>query len=362
MRERHLGFWLVALALLVAAIAVFHEILLPFVSAMVIAYFLSPLADRLERDGLGRSAAAGVIVGLLALALVLAVVVLLPLLASQIKSLAVALPTEAERLRVTLEASARERLGAHFPALEAAIARGIAELQASWTGAAGSVLAAVWNRGLALVNIVSLLLITPLVVFYLLVDWHPMLARLSSWLPRDHASTIRRLAGEMNEAIAAFIRGQGTICLALGVFYALGLTLVGLQYGLVTGLATGIAGFIPIVGWLLGLIATLALGIAQFGLAAWPLLAITLVLAAGLALDTAVLSPRFVGQKVGLHPVWLIFALFAFSYLLGFVGTLVAVPVAAAIGVLARHGLALYLDSGVFLGEASAPAGTQADQ
>ena len=222
---------------------------------------------------------------------------------------------------------------------------------------AGTIMASVWSRGLALVNFVSLLLITPVVVFYLLVDWHPMLERLDDALPRDHAPTIRRLAVDINDAVAAFIRGQGTICLVLGIFYAIGLSWAGIDYGLLVGLTTGLLAFIPIVGWVLGLIFASGLAIVQFWPDLTPLLKVVGVLVAGIAIDTAFLSPRFVGQKVGLHPVWLIFALFVFSYLFGLVGTLVAVPLAAAIGVLVRFAVQVYLDSSVYKGSGAAADG-----
>ena len=199
-------------------------------------------------------------------------------------------------------------------------------------------------------NFLALLLITPVVVFYLLVDWHPMLERVDGTLPRDHAPTIRRLGGEINDAVSAFIRGQGAICMMLGIYYAVGLSWAGIDYGLLVGLSTGLLAFIPIVGWLLGLIFASGLAIVQFWPDLTPLAKVVGVLVAGMAFDAAVLSPRFVGHKVGLHPVWLIFALFVFSYLFGFVGTLVAVPLAAAVGVLVRFAVQVYLDSSVYKG------------
>ena len=153
------------------------------------------------------------------------------------------------------------------------------------------------ERGVALVNFFALLLITPVVVFYLLIDWHPMLARIDRALPRDHAPTIRRLAGEINDAVAAFIRGQGAICLMLGIFYAVGLSWAGIDYGLLIGLTTGLLAFIPIVGWMLGLICAASLAIVQFWPELTPLAKVVGVLVAGIAIDTAFLSPRFVGRR-----------------------------------------------------------------
>jgi predicted PurR-regulated permease PerM len=351
--ERQLAFWLATLALLVLAIAVLKDILLPFVAAIVLAYFLNPLADKLQDRGIGRIWAATIIVGLMALLVGLAVMLLGPLLFEQLRQLITALPGDLERLSQTAEAFARSWLGPNFPAFKASLDRTVADVSQNWTGTVATIVASMWSRGLALVNFLSLLLITPVVTFYVLVDWHPMLTRLDATLPRDHAATIRRLAGEINDAVAAFIRGQGAICLILGIGYAIGLSWAGIDYGLLLGLTTGLLAFIPIIGWLVGLLLSSVFAIVQFWPQLTPLFKVICVLAAGIALDTAVLSPRLVGQKIGLHPVWLIFALFVFSYLFGLVGTLVAVPLAAAIGVLVRFAVKVYLASSVYKGSAA---------
>jgi predicted PurR-regulated permease PerM len=355
--ERQLLFWIAAFVVLVLAIAMLRDILLPFVAAMVVAYFLNPVADRLQAYGLNRAWAAILIVGVVAVLVALALILLVPVLAEQVRQMVTALPGETERFKAFVERFGRDWLGPSFPSAQVALDRTLVDLSQNWTAMVGVVMASVWSRGLALVNFVSLLLITPVVVFYLLVDWHPMLARLDETLPRDHAPTIRRLAVGINDAVAAFIRGQGTICLVLGVFYAIGLSWAGIDYGLLVGLTTGILAFIPIIGWLLGLIFASWLASVQF----WPdpstLLKAVSVLVSGIAIDTAFLSPRFVGQKIGLHPVWMIFALFVFSYLFGLVGTLIAVPLAAAMGVLVRFALQLYLDSPVYKGSSAEPDG-----
>jgi predicted PurR-regulated permease PerM len=349
--ERQLWFWAAALVVVVSAIALLRDILLPFVAAIVIAYFLNPIADRLQARGLKRPWAAILIVGVMAVLVALALVLLLPVLANQVRQLVTALPGESERFKAFVERLGHDWMGPSFPSFQTALDRALAELSQNWAALAGSIMASVWSRGLALVNFVSLLLITPVVVFYLLVDWHPMLERLDEALPRDHAATIRRLAGDINDAVAAFIRGQGTICLMLGLFYAVGLSWAGIDYGLLVGLTTGLLAFIPIVGWMLGLIFASGLAIVQFWPDPAPLVKAVAVLVGGIAMDTAFLSPRFVGQKVGLHPVWMIFALFVFSYLFGLVGTLVAVPMAAAVAVLVRFAMQLYLDSSVYKGQ-----------
>jgi predicted PurR-regulated permease PerM len=295
--------------------------------------------------------AAALLVGLAALLFMAAIVVILPLIAEQARQLSVSLPAELQRLRTSLEPWADRTFGPHLPGVKAALEKGVGDAGGAIMGGVGSALTAVLSRGLAFVNLLSLLLITPLVVFYLLVDWHKMLETVHGWLPRDHAGTVTRLAKKIDLRTAAFFRGQGAVCLFLGSLYAIGLTLAGIDYGALIGFTTGLMAFVPMVGWLLGLVTALAFAIAKFGLAFWPLLIVIGIMILGLVLDTAVLSPKLVGERLGLHPVWLIFALFAFSYLLGFVGTLVAVPLAAATGVLIRHGLDLYLKSDVYLGE-----------
>jgi predicted PurR-regulated permease PerM len=354
--EKQLWFWLGALVVLVLAIAALKDILLPFVAAIVGAYFLSPLADRLQARGLPRALAAVVIVGVAAVLVALALVILVPILVEQVRQLVTALPEETERFKALIERYGREWLGPGFPSFQTALDKAIADQSQNWAATVAAIMASVWSRGLALVNFASLLLITPVVVFYLLVDWHPMLERLDDALPRDHAATIRRLASEINAAVAAFIRGQGTICLVLGLYYAAGLSWAGVPYGLLVGLTTGLLAFVPIIGWVVGLVTAASLAMVQSWPDLGPLIKAVAVLVSGIAIDTAFLSPRFVGQKVGLHPVWLIFALFVFSYLFGFVGTLVAVPLAAAIGVLVRFAVQLYLDSAVYKGSDGAPA------
>jgi predicted PurR-regulated permease PerM len=355
--ERQFAFWLAALVVFVLAIALLKGILLPFVTAVVIAYFLNPIADRLQALGVGRLWAATLIVGMVAVTGVLAVMLLGPIFLEQLRQLIAALPSDLDRITTSLEDVARTWLGSNFPAFKASLDRSVADISQNWAGTVAAIIASMWSRGLALVNFLSLMLITPVVIFYLLVDWHPMLERLDATLPRDYAPTIRSLAGEVNSAVAAFIRGQGAICLILGVLYAVGLSWAGIQYGLLVGLSAGLFAFIPIIGWLLGLLLSSGLAIVQFWPQFTPLLKVVGVLAAGIAIDTAVLSPRLVGQKIGLHPVWLIFALFVFSYLFGLVGTMVAVPLAAAIGVLVRFGVKVYLASSLYQGSAKASAG-----
>ncbi len=354
--ERQVLFWVLATIALLAGIALLKNVLLPFVTGMVIAYFLNPLADRLERAGLGRTVAAALLVLAGGMLLAAALVFLLPFLANQMRVLAETMPDDLARLKGGFETWMAARLGDRFPVFKQGLEQAARDLSQSWSASIGVIARALWQQGLAIMNFLSLLLVTPVVVFYLLLDWHPMVAKIDGWLPRDHAATIRRLAAEINAAVSAFIRGQGTICMILGAFYALALTFAGIRYGALIGLATGLLAFVPYVGWGLGLLSALAVAVIQSTQDMVPIAKVVGIYAAGMAFDTAVLAPKIVGEKIGLHPVWLMFALFVFSYLFGFVGVLVAVPVAAAIGVLVRFALEVYLESSVYRGIAHAPS------
>jgi predicted PurR-regulated permease PerM len=341
--ERQVLFWLAAAIVLILLIALLRGVLLPFVAGIVIAYFMNPAADRLTQWGVPRGAAAALIVAAFACLIVIALIFLVPLLLTQAQQFAVALPDEISRLRALVETWARQQLGTHYPNFEASLDRSSETIAENMTALAGFVAGSLWSQGRALFDF--------LVVFYVLIDWHPMLAKIDSWLPRAHAPTLRRLATEVNDAVSAFIRGQGTVCLVLAIYYALALGAAGLRYGLLVGLATGLMSFVPFVGWALGLITATTIAVVQFWPDAVPILIVIGIFIGAQVLDAGFLSPKIVGSKIGLHPVWLIFSLFVFSYLFGFVGVLVAVPIAAAIGVLVRFALRIYLASPVYSGD-----------
>ena len=251
--------------------------------------------------------------------------------------------------------AALQRTGAAMD--EGPVARSGTDVQGSVTQFAGkaaewilSVLKTVLSGGLALVNLVSLIVITPIVAFYLLVDWDDMIAKVDSWVPREHVETVRALGREVNVAMAGFIRGQGTVCLALGFFYAVALSLAGLKFGLAIGLLAGALTFIPYAGALIGGVLAIGVALVQFWPDFWSIALVAAIFAVGQFLEGNFLSPKLVGKSVGLHPVWLMFALFAFGYAFGFVGLLLAVPLAAAAGVLVRFGLRQYLSSRLYLG------------
>ena len=212
-------------------------------------------------------------------------------------------------------------------------------------------LASIWSGGRAVFSLLSLLIITPVVAFYLLLDWDRVVVTVDRWIPLPHREAVHGLARDIDNAIAGFVRGQAVVCLCLAAFYSIGLTLTGLNSGFLIGLMTGLLSFIPFVGAASGFLVAAIVAVAQF----WPewtsIAMVAGVFIVGQGLEGYVLSPKLVGAKVGLHPVWMMFSLLAFAYLLGFIGLLIAVPLAATIGVLARFALRKYTESPIYTGQ-----------
>lgn len=353
--KRQVIFWLLALAAVVVFLMVFSSILLPFVAGMALAYFLDPVADRLERFGLSRTMATVVILIAFVIIFALSLMIIIPLLATQASDFLSKLPQYITQLQSLVTSFNPEILPPWINSQMGTIKEGFGSVLAEGAGLLGTVFKQIWNSGLALVDIASLLVVTPVVAFYLLLDWDRMIAKVDSWIPREHVATVRELATEMNTAIAGFVRGQGSICIILGLYYGVGLTGVGLNFGLLIGLFAGLISFIPYVGSMVGLVLSVGVAIVQF----WPdylwIGAVLAIFFSGQFIEGNILQPKLVGSQVGLHPVWLMFALFAFGALFGFVGLLVAVPASAAIGVLVRFGLRRYLDSDLYHGQGSPP-------
>ncbi len=348
--QKQILIWAISLGVLIFALWVFSPILLPFIAGLVLAYFLDPVADALQRLGLSRLASALLIVILAILILVTGLVILAPLVTDQIGRFAGDLPS--------IIASLTQRFNELAPQwMKDMLAQSGADVQGSITQFAGkaadwilSVLKTLLSGGLALVNLVSLLVVTPIVTFYLLVDWDDMIATVDGWVPREHVERVRGLGREINTAMAGFIRGQGTVCILLGIFYAVTLSIAGLKFGLAIGFLAGALTFIPYAGALIGGVLAIGVALVQFWPDVWAISLVAAIFGAGQFLEGNFLSPKLVGKSVGLHPVWLMFALFAFGYAFGFVGLLLAVPMAAAAGVLARFGLQQYLSSRLYLG------------
>jgi len=348
--QRQIGFWLVTLAVFLIFLFMFRTVLLPFIAGMATAYALDPVADWLERLGLSRLAASLVILVVFVVLLVLLFVVLVPILANQLVAFIEKIPTYAQQLQQFFTSFLNTRFGQLFSIDEAQLKASMGQLMSQAASWLTTLMQQIWSGGAALIDVVSLLVVTPVVAFYLLVDWDRMIARIDSWLPRDHVETIRMIARDIDTAVAGFVRGQGLLCVILGAFYGLSLAILGLNFGLLIGFGAGMLSFIPYVGSTVGFVVAVGVALVQF----WPdwiWVAVTVaIFVTGQFFEGNILQPRLVGRSVGLHPVWLMFGLFAFGVLFGFIGLLIAVPATAAIAVLMRFALARYLTSPIYRG------------
>ncbi len=331
------------------ALQLFASILLPFVAAAGIAYFLDPLAARLVRLGVPRTAAALLLIIALIAAGLLFALLLYPLILAQINILINRLPGYIQAVRAFADvaiAHLQQRLGPEF------VDQKLRDLVGGQAGAMLAFLAGALSRvigsSFAIFNVLTLMVVTPVVAFYLLRDWPRMVARIDSWLPRRYAETMRLQAVEVDRILSAWLRGQALCCLILALFYASTLSIVGLDLGLIVGLSAGLLSFIPYVGTITGAVTSIGFAFAQFP-TWWGVALVAFVFVVGQLLEGYVIYPRFLGDRVELHAVWVIFALFAGGAAFGFLGVLLAVPVAAVIGVLCRFWLHRYLQSPLYL-------------
>ena len=324
---------LIGLFVVLYLLTALSDIMLPFVLGFALAYFLDPLADRLEALGMRRSLATLTITFIVGVALLAALGFGLPILAQQISLIIAALPGYISDVQTWL--------------LAQNVAKGQSELVAGMgeTLLSGlqSTASSMLLTGLSFINLLALMFITPIVAIYMLNDWDHMVARIDEILPDEQVEIIRHLAQQIDETLSGFARGQILVCLSLGTIYAIGLSLVGLEGGVIVGVFAGLISFIPYVGAAFGMVLAGALGLGQFGFDLAALGMIAGVFFVGQFLEGNILTPRLVGDRVKLHAVWIIFALLAMGSLFGFLGLLLAVPLAAIIGVLVRHGLTLYM-------------------
>ena len=320
-------------ALVLVALIQLSEILLPFVLGFTLAYFLDPLADRLERAGLPRLVATNVITFAFGFMVLAGLVFGLPALAAELGGMVERIPVYTQRLEGWMAGNA---ILSDYPD---AVNAGIEAVRGGVRGFAGDILL----TGLSVLNVLALIIITPVVAVYMLNDWDRMVDQLDRLLPKSHAPQVRLLATQIDKILAGFVRGQITVCFLLAVFYATGLSVVGLDAGIVVGVTAGLTSFIPYVGAVFGVALGLAMGLGQFGADYVMLAQIAGVFVLGQFLEGNVLTPRLVGDRVRLHPVWIIFALLAMGNLFGFIGLLLAIPVAAAAGVLVRYAINIYM-------------------
>jgi len=343
-------FWCVALAFFLLLLWLLSSILLPFLLGITIAYFLDPATSWLERRGVSRPVGTTLIaVGFFGAGIVTSIL-LVPPVVKQSVDLFQRLPGLASTFFQSIEPylnQAAAAIGATRPeGLHETLAGGIEKM----ASVAVTLVEGLLGGGVALFNILSLLGVTPLTTFYLLLNWPKIIDTLDDWLPRDHAETIRGIVRDINIVLTGFVHGAVMVCAALAAFYGISLSVLGLTYGLIIGLIAGAISFIPYLGTIFGLLASVGVAFIQY----WPdwfmVVVVLGIFVVGQLIADYVLTPRIMGSKVAVHPLWLIFGLFAGGALFGFVGMLLSVPATAAIGVLARFGVRQYKDSRLYRG------------
>jgi predicted PurR-regulated permease PerM len=327
----------------------FASILLPFVAASGIAYVLDPPCTRMARARIPRGLAALLLIVGLILVMLLFVLLLYPLIVDQIGILVGHVPEYVRALSAFASRSIarlQQHLGPEY--VDAKLSDLVSNQLGAVLGFLAGATSHIVGSGYALFNVLSLLVVTPVVGFYLLRDWPRVVAMMDSWLPRRYQGVVRAQAREVDRILSAWVRGQAMCCMILAIYYALALSIVGLELGLVVGLAAGFLSFIPYVGSITGAVVSVSLAFAQFP--TWQgVLRVLVVFAVGQVLEGYVIYPRFLGDRVELPAVWVIFALFAGGAAFGFLGVMLAVPVAATVGVLARFWLRRYLKSPLYL-------------
>jgi predicted PurR-regulated permease PerM len=339
------AYWGIAAAVLMLFLWGLGSVMLPFLVGGAVAYFLDPVADRLERLGLSRTAATATISIVAVMVFAILALAVVPTLVRQLIDLVNSVPT--------IVAGLQKFLSDRFPELmddQSVVRDSLSAIAKTIQSQGGALASGLLSSALSIISAIVFIVVVPVVAFYLLLDWDRMVAQVDALLPRDHAPTIRAIGRDIDRVLAGFVRGQVSVCLILGTFYAIALMIAGLQFGLVVGAIAGFITFIPYVGALVG--GTLAIGLALFQFwGEWVHIGVVAgIFAVGQFMEGNVITPKLVGKSVGLHPVWLLFALSAFGYLFGFVGMLVAVPIAAAIGVLARFAIGKYQESRLYRG------------
>jgi predicted PurR-regulated permease PerM len=341
--------WGIALVVFVALLVLLKGILLPFVAGMAVAYLLDPVCDRLEAMGSSRTIATTFVTGLFAIVVIVLLVLIIPLIVQQALEFLTTLPDLIVQAYHRVEpyyAQLQQRLALPAPEELPQLLRARFGSAITWLG---NLLQQVLGQGLALANLLSLIFITPVVTFYLLRDWDRLLAKVDDLLPRDHAAVIRSQANLVNQTLAGFARGQSMVCISLALFYSIALMAVGLPFGIVIGLVAGLLTFIPYVGSMTGFVVSVAVAFGHYD-NWWMVAVVAIIFIVGQVVEGNFLTPKLVGDRVGLHPVWVIFALLAGGALFGFVGLLLAVPIAAVVGVLVRFSIAQYRASKLYLG------------
>ena len=350
--QKQFQYWTLATAVVVFLLWALGDVLTPFILGGAVAYCLDPIADRLEKWGLSRVMSTIVITLSAVFIFVLLFLLVVPTLIGQLGQLISQIGTFIENLPETW-AGWKVTLQSRFPNLDLQgdfLQQQLTSIGTAIQARGGDLVAALLSSAQGLINVMVLVVIVPVVTFYMLMDWDRMVAQIDDLLPRDHQETVRDLGRQIDRTLSSFIRGQGTVCLILGTYYAIALMIAGLNFGLIVGFIAGLISFIPYVGAVVGGVLAVGLALIQWWGGAevidgqtvdvarnwFAIISVAVIFGIGQFFEGNILTPNLVGSSIGLHPVWLILALSVFGSLFGFVGMLVAVPVAAIIGVVAR--------------------------
>ena len=346
--KSNFGIWLVLFVLFCSAVYVLRSVLLPFVLGIILGYLFDPLATKLEKLKMSRTWATMFVFLIVILLAVPVFILLLGVVEEQLSVFISAVPKYISSFIQKLE-PILQTLQEYIPALEPENMKEILSQNMSQTFTfSANLLQGLLKNSMAIVNVLSLLLITPVVAFYMLKDWDVFTKKVDNLLPRQSKKEIRSIFKQIDKALSGFLRGQVSVCVILGVYYALGLKLIGLELGALIGFIAGLISFIPYVGSITGFVLSMLLAFSQFN--DWEhIVAVVAVFLIGQFFEGNFLTPKLVGDKVGLHPVWVMFALLAGGVLLGFLGLMIAVPVAAVIGILIRFLLQKYKKSRLYL-------------
>lgn len=347
MAKEKILFYVVSAGLLVLLLASISGILFPFILAAVLAYLMDPLVDKLESKKINRTISSALFVAVIMLIMFLTIGFIIPLLIEGVKELNNLISNFDTILYTKIMPFLDPILPANYDL--AALANALQAQSGIFTDHATGWLKTIALSTMKVFDLVSILLITPLALFYLLRDWDKMLEVLHTLVPENEKNYVSVVLKRMDDKLSSFVRGQLLVCLFLGIFYAVGLGLVGLKLGILIGFLTGILSFIPFVGMLLGVVTSFIIALLQFPLVdAQPFIMIGAVFVIGQILEGSVISPKLVGDALGLHPLWIVFAVMAGGELGGFMGILIALPVAAIITVIVQEILAYYQKSSIY--------------